>query len=211
MATRRKRLRHEEELEEQGLKPAQEAVEEKERPKEREATAAERVLDLQKTAGNRATAAAISRLKTGTAAPKWPKEPEVIVDGVVIPMSSFTWGGSNNGAFGTGGSGVTQRVVTEVSVVTPASEHSSDLYRKGASGASVKTVIIVVPRKEGGGFTAILTDVVISSFSTDGRTDSWTMTFAKHELSMEPPGTQAQARPHSSDSPRTFDRGSPSE
>ena len=64
MGVQRKRRRREERLEEeeaQGREPAEENVLEKERPKEKEGTVADRVLDLQKTAGNRATTEAIAR------------------------------------------------------------------------------------------------------------------------------------------------------
>ena len=99
MGVQRKRRRREERLEEEEhqreREPAQENVLEKERPKEREATAVDRVLDLQKTAGNRATTTALSRWGLPwlpmTAAPQWPKEPQVILDGVVIPLGSFSW------------------------------------------------------------------------------------------------------------------------
>ena len=77
---------------------------EKERPKEKEATAADRVLDLQKTAGNRATTAALSRWGfpgfPATAAPQWPKEPQVIIDGVVIPLQSWSLAEGHGGATG---------------------------------------------------------------------------------------------------------------
>jgi hypothetical protein len=65
MGGHRKRRRREERLEEeeeqQGREPAQESVLEKERPKERDASPTDKVLELQKTAGNRATTAALSR------------------------------------------------------------------------------------------------------------------------------------------------------
>ena len=52
---------------------------------EREATPADRVLELQKTAGNRAVGAALARWGLPwlplAAAPQWPKEPQVIIDG----------------------------------------------------------------------------------------------------------------------------------
>ena len=81
---------------------------EKERPKEREreASPADKVLDLQKTAGNRATTAALSRWGfpgfPATAAPTWPKEPQVIIDGVVIPLEAWSMAEGHNGARGAG-------------------------------------------------------------------------------------------------------------
>ena len=97
MGVQRKRRRREERLEEeeeQGREPARDNVLEKERPQEKEATAADRVLDLQKSAGNRATTAALSRWGfpgvPATAAPTWPKEPQVIIDGVAIPLEAWS-------------------------------------------------------------------------------------------------------------------------
>jgi hypothetical protein len=193
MATRRKRLRHEEELEEQGLKPAQEAVEEKERPKEREATAAERVLDLQKTAGNRATTAAISRWGIGmlplAATPQWPKEAEVIIDGVAIPLRSWGWSVGGSGVGG-GSTGAAKPEMDEVDIVTAVGKHSSDLALKTARGDPIKTVVVVVPGKDGKGITVTFTDVLISSYSLSGDTESWSMSFAKKEFTQAPPRVQ---------------------
>ena len=60
------------------------------------------MLDLQKTAGNRATTAAISRWGLPwlpmAAAPQWPKEPQVIIDGVVIPLQSWSMDGGGTAA-----------------------------------------------------------------------------------------------------------------
>ena len=191
MGVQRKRRRREERLEEeeeQTREPAQE--------REREATPADKVLDLQKTAGNRATTAAISRWGfpwfPATAAPQWPKEPQVIVDGVVIPLESFSW---SEGQSGYGGSttfpGGAQ--LNDVNIMTMLGEHSTDLHLAAVQGRHFKTVVIVVPGKDGKGFTVTLTDGIISSYSISERNESWSLSFRKKEFSQSPP--KAQPRP----------------
>ena len=200
MGAQRKRRRREERLEEeeeqQGREPAQESVLEKERPKEREATAADRVLDLQKTAGNRATTAALSRWGfpgfPATAAPQWPKEPQVIIDGVVIPLTAFS---SSEGRSGDGGPTTSPGGVqlNDVTIMTTLGEHSTDLHMAAVQGRQFKTVVIVMPGKDGKGFTVTLTDGVISSYSISERNESWSLSFRKKEFSQSPP--KAQSRP----------------
>ena len=195
MGVQRKRRRREERLEEeeeQGREPSPENVLEKERPKEKEATPADRVLDLQKTAGNRATTAALSRWGfpgfPATAAPTWPKEPQVIVDGVVIPLQSWSMAEGHGGAVGPDRSHL-----SDVNVVTPLGDHSTDLMLKATQGGQIKTVVIVVPTKDGKGFTVTLEEVVISSYSVSDQTVSWAMSYRKKTFAETPP--KAQPRP----------------
>jgi len=200
MGVQRKRRRREERLEEeeQTREPAQENVLEKERPqeREREASPADKVLELQKTAGNRATTAAISRWGLpwfpATAAPQWPKEPQVIIDGVVIPLKAFSSseGRSGDGAPTTSPGGVQ---LNDVQIMTTLGEHSTDLHMAAVQGRQFKTVVIVMPGKDGKGFTVTLTDGVISSYSISERNESWSLSFRKKEFSQSPP--KAQPRP----------------
>ena len=195
MGVQRKRRRREERLEEeeQGREPAQENVLEKERPKEKQAAAADRVLDLQKTAGNRAVGAALSRWGLPwlplAAAPQWPKEPQVIIDGVVIPLGSWSLAESGNTGVGTGKS----PSLNDFHVITKLGDHSPDLARKTAKGEHIATVIIVVPGKDGKGYTVTFSDVLITGYSVSGDAEQWSMNFAKKEYSQSPP--QAQPRP----------------
>jgi hypothetical protein len=196
MGVQRKRRRREERLEEeeeQGREPAQENVLEKERPQEKEATAADRVLDLQKSAGNRATTAALSRWGfpgfPATAAPTWPKEPQVIIDGVAIPLEG--WSMAEGQA--PGGTGPERSQLNDVSIVTPFGPHSTELMRKATQGGQIKTVIIVVPTKDGKGYTVTLEEVAISSYSISDRTASWAMSYRKRTFAETPP--KAQPRP----------------
>jgi hypothetical protein len=195
MGVQRKRRRRVERLEEEeaerGREPAQERVEEKEQPKEREATPAGRVLDLQKTAGNRATNAALARWGLpwfpATVAPQWPKEPQVIADGTVLPMSSFSWSDPHGG---TGASPGKQRPDGEVVVTTTVGEHSAGLAQRTAEGDPFKTVIIVMPHSNGTGVTITLTEVYVTGYQISGQTESWTLHFEKREFSQAPPPAQ---------------------
>ena len=200
MGVQRKRRRREERLEEeeeqQGREPAQENVLEKERPKEREATAADRVLDLQKTAGNRAVGAALSRWGLPwlpmAAAPQWPKEPQVIIDGVVIPLQSWSFSEGSAGA-GASSTGPGHAHLNDVHVTTATGDHSPDLMRKTAQGQSIKTVFIVMPGKDGKGTTIELENVMIVSYQTSGSSgggrpvETWSLSYTKRELTQAPP------------------------
>jgi hypothetical protein len=198
MGVQRKRRRREERLEEeeeQAREPSPENVLEKERPREREreATPADRVLDLQKTAGNRAVGATLSRWGLPwfpqTAAPQWPKEPQVIVDGVVIPLQSWSWS-EGSGGTGAGSTGAEQTRLNDVHVMTKMGDHSSDLALKIAQGQHIKTVLIVMPGKDGKGYTVTLTDALITGYSISGDMEQWSLSFAKKEFSQSPPQTQ---------------------
>jgi hypothetical protein len=199
MGGQRKRRRREERLEEeeeQAREPAPENVLEQERPREKEATPADRVLDLQKSAGNRAVGGALSRWGLPwlplAAAPQWPKEPQVIVDGVAIPLES--WSLAHAGA-GTGSTSVGpgQSQFNDAQIMTKLGDHSSDLALKATRGEHIKTVLIVVPGKDGRGITVTLTDVLIVGYSIAGNDESWSLNFAKKEFSQSPP--RAQPRP----------------
>ncbi len=191
MGVQRKRRRREEEREDE---EEREQPREKEREVATESTPADRVLELQKTAGNRAVGAAISRWGLPwlpqTLAPQWPKEPQVIVDGMVLPMSSFSWSDPQGG---TGASQGTPRTDGDVIITTTVGDHSSDLWQRTAEGKPFKTVIIVVPHKNGTGATITLTEAFLTSYTVSGQTESWGLQFQKRELSQSPP--QAQPRP----------------
>jgi hypothetical protein len=196
MGVTRKRRRREERLEEeeQARDPAEENVLEKERPREKEATATDRVLDLQKTAGNRATTAALSRWGfpgvPATAAPQWPKEAQVIIDGRAIPLQS--WGSSHQSST-SGSTGRESVPLNDANIQTAVGEHSADLWRKAGEGGHIKTVVIVLPGKDGKGITFTFHDVLITGYSMSGQDEIWSINFAKKEFSTEPP--KAQPRP----------------
>jgi hypothetical protein len=197
MGVKRKRKRREEELEER------EQEQEEERPRERKdaapAAPADRALELQKTAGNRAVGAALARWGMPwvpvMAAPQWPKEAQVIADGKVMPLQSWSWSDGSSGV-GTGASstGPGRAQLNEVSVTTTIGDHSADLMLRTAEGRAFKTVMIVVPGKDGKGITLTFTDVLISNYQVSGNLETWSLSFAKKEFSQSPP-PQAQPRP----------------
>ena len=196
MATRRKRRRRYEELEErEEREQPQEREQEREREVATEATPTDRVLELQKTAGNRAVGAAVARWGFPgiplTAAPQWPKEPQVIADGLVLPLSSWSW--SSHGPGTGGGTAKPQEGSGEISLSTKTGMHSSDLMLRAVEGRSFKTVVIVVPGKDGKGFTITLHDVMITGYQLNGDMETWSLSFAKREFSQSPP--QAPPRP----------------
>ena len=154
------------------------------------------MIELQKTAGNRATTAAMSRWGFPTlpaaAAPQWPKEPQVIIDGKAIPLQSWSWSDQTRG---TGGGAVGPGAVqlNDISIQTALGDHSATLALKAAQGEHIKTVVIVIPGKDGKGVTFTFHDVLITGYQLSEKDESWSMNFAKKEFSQSPP--QAQPRP----------------
>ncbi len=194
MGVQRKRRRREERLEEeeQGL----EQEKEQERPREREAAPADRVLELQKTAGNRATNAAISRWGfpwfPAAAAAQWPKEPQVIADGLVIPLTSWSWSEGSSGVGGSSGrDGKAQ--LKDVHVVTPMGKTSADIALRVTSGRPFDKLVIVVPGKDGKGMTFTFTNVHVHGYQPAGEVDMWSFSYDNVQFSQSPP--KAQPRP----------------
>ena len=127
------------------------------------------MLELQKTAGNRAVGAAIARWGLPwipmTAAPQWPKEPQVIADGMVLPLTSWSWADRTPG---TGAGTGKPQEGGDISISTKTGEHSADLLLRTAEGRAFKTVVIVVPGKDGKGITLTLSDVMITGYQLNG-------------------------------------------
>jgi len=157
-----------------------------------------RALELQKTAGNRATGAALARwpyLGLPQATAQWPKEKQLILDDVVIPMESFADSVGNNRVALTPGSGTSKPNDAtgegEVVVTLKMGDWSSDLFKANVTGKHYKTVELVVPGKDGKGVRWILTDVMISgldiSSAGDRPTQSLQLHFKKREFSQSPP------------------------
>ena len=183
-------------LEEKAAKPHAEP--EAETAKSAKADPAARVLELQKTAGNRAVGAALSRWPRfgAPAVAQWPKESQMILDGTSIPIESIQEAiqGSGTGSSTTSGnmnkSGATGP--GEIIVTLKMGKHSSDLLLQSQTGSGYKTVEIVIPSKDGkGGFRFILTDVLISNYSISSGlsspTESLELSFKKREFSHDAP------------------------
>jgi len=194
---RRARMRklREEDLEE--LAEQLEAEPEKAAPQAtKSATTVDKALELQKTAGNRAVGAALSRWPGfgATLVAQWPKEPQMIVDGTVIPIESFQEGIQARGT-ATGTSGNQNNTGTtgpgEIIVTLKMGKHSADLLLQATRGPGYKTVEIVIPTKDGKGIRFTLTDVLISNYSISGGgaspLESLSLNFKKREFSQDPP------------------------
>jgi hypothetical protein len=212
MARRRKRSRfHFEELERQHERPdpaAEKAEAEEEKTRDGHPGAEHaaggphaQLLELQKTAGNRAVGAVLDRLAHDAthAAPAggggWPKEKQIVFDGSGVPLESVNLAavGATHGGSGSrapkpdefGGPG-------EISVVLPDGGWLNDISRAYNDGEMYKTVEIVVPTAGGGGLRLILTAVVLSGFASSGGGEhplsTVTLKFQKRTLSQQPPG-----------------------
>ena len=164
--------------------------------------AAARVLELQKTVGNRATGQALARWPL-FAAPQpvaqWPKHLEMVIDGkTVIPLESAQMGTERHLTNATGTGVNREKPVDETGemvVTLKQGDWSSDLFREALYGRGFKMVEIVFPGKDGKGVRLILSDVLISSYSVsghggtglDGPLESLTLNFKKREFSQDPP------------------------
>jgi hypothetical protein len=161
----------------------------------------ERLLELQKTAGNRAVGAVLDRLAhdAAHAAPSggggWPREKQIIFDGTGLPLESVNMSvvGATHPGSGSrtpkpdqfGGSG-------EISVVLPDGGWLNDLERAFRSGQVYKSVEIIVPTPGGGGLRLILTGVLLSGYASSGGgrhpLTTVTLEYAQRTLSQKPPG-----------------------
>ena len=125
------------------------------------------------------------------AAAQWPKEPQVIVGGVAIALDSFSWAEQPGAGTGVTSPGAPQ--FNDVNVMTRLGDHSADLVKMASRGERIKTVIIVMPGKDGKGFTVTLHDVLITGYSISDKHESWSLNFAKKEFGQEPPKAQPRS------------------
>jgi hypothetical protein len=202
MARRRRRRFHFEELEELLERPdptaeAAHAEAEKTAPDGEKAgldTPQSRVLELQKTAGNRAVGAVLDRV--AAAVPRWPKQKQLILDGLVLPLEAFT--GGLPGPAGTPGGGTAKPRADEftgpgeLDVTLPVGEWSPELFNRYNRGDAVfKTVELVIPTKDGKGIRIILTGVVIVELASSGGgahpLERLTLTFQARTFTQNPP------------------------
>ena len=196
---RAKRRRREEELEEEREQQVEEAEPEQQAAP---ATLADKALDLQKTAGNRAVGAAIDRWSLpwvpSTAAPvaKWPKEAQVVFDEkLVVPIKS--WSDTSAGTNVVGRGGNTSRNDAEgegeIVIVTEMGDYVVDLHKAALGGKPYGKVEIIVPGPNGTGIRVELENVYIVSYQTSadgqppGGTMSYSLAFKKRKISNAPP------------------------
>ena len=161
----------------------------------------ERLLELQKTAGNRAVGAVLDRLAhdAAHAAPAggggWPKEKQIIFDGTGMPLESVNLGvvGAPHPGGGTrtpkpdefGGPG-------EISVVLPDGGWLNDLVPRPSGAASPTRGRDRLPAAGGGGLRLILTAVADLELREQRRRRpiplaTLTLKFKKRTLSQDPP------------------------
>jgi hypothetical protein len=142
----------------------------------KQATPVDKAIELQKTAGNRAVGAALQRWPVfgGPLIAQWPKEPQMIVDGQVIPIESFQEGIQASTGTGTGTSGNQNKTGAtgpgEIIVTLKMGKHSADLLLQATRGPGYKTVEIVIPTKDG-----------------NNPLESLALNFKKREFSQDPP------------------------
>jgi hypothetical protein len=180
-----RRKRREEELEEEELQQ-EEAV-------APQATPVDRVLDLQKTAGNRATGAAIARWGMAwlplAAIPRWPKEPQATFDDELV-LRIHSASDSRNPGTGAGqgarGSEDGRGTGGDMVVMAELGDHTAKLAGAVTRGKHFAKVEIVIPGP-GGGVRYVLTDVVIASYSVSGNHETYTLNYSKREFSNTPP------------------------
>lgn len=165
--------------------------------------AADKALELQKSAGNRAVGAALNRWslpwvpQTAPPVAKWPKEPQAVFDGkLVVPIKS--WNDAGRSPAGAGGTGQqSQRGDAEgpgeIVIVTEMGDYVVDLHKATVAGKAYGKVEIIVPGPNGTGIRVELENVYIVSYQTSGDghhsggTQSYQLSFSKRKFSHAPP------------------------
>ena len=197
MARRRRRKLHVEELE--GLlerpDPAAEAAqaeEEKTSPQGEQAadTPQARVLELQKSAGNRAVAAALERRAGPAAVAGWPKQRQLIIDGTAIPLESY----SESSLPPASPVGQTKPRADEFTgpgemiVYVPNGGWTAGLIRAARARQAYERIELVIPTKDGRGIRIILTAAALVSLaSASDDLYRLTLQFMAREYTQSPP------------------------
>jgi type VI protein secretion system component Hcp len=158
---------------------------------------AQRVLALQRQAGNRAVAALLARKpappKTPPVPPEVLKGNHVIIPKVgTIPLESISWGASSGGK----DDPAPKLRVQDVHVITELGPHSQDLMLAVANGSSLGTVEIVLVHHGKPYMRLKLTKARVTSYSVSGHlgdrapqgklTESWSMVAEKFEAEATP-------------------------
>jgi hypothetical protein len=197
---RAKRRRREDELEEE-REQLQEA-EPEQQASAALATVADKALDLQKTAGNRAVGAALDRWSlpwvpsTAPPAAKWPKEPQAVFDGkLVVPIRSWSDANASPALVGRSGQGKRgdPEGEGEIVIVAEIGDFIVELHKAVLEGKTYGKVEIIVPGPNGTGIRVELENVQIASWSTSGDAShpggvqSYQLSFSKRKVSNAPP------------------------
>jgi len=164
----RKRMRREdiEDVEEK-LEALEEDVEPEKKAPAAAAKPEDRVLELQKAAGNRATGAAIQRWAGPVLqmASRWPKTQELRIGGLVVPIEAFSGGptGGEHGSARTDGDRATGP--GDVSIVTKQGAWMDKLIRMSRESSGIDKAEILIPFRDEKGMRWILTEVEITAIS----------------------------------------------
>lgn len=167
--------------------------EDERRPTAATATAdgpADRVLALQRKAGNRAVGAALARWGVGwlplAGAPAWPKRPEVrFGPDLVVPLEAVnelqgppTRKGREEEEADPGGN---------MHLTFEQGDHSATLLHAAAQARRFDVVDVIITRGDGTGIRYTLTKVYVTGYQISGKHETVTLSFAKREFSMAPP------------------------
>jgi hypothetical protein len=154
---------------------------------------ADKALELQKAAGNRAVGAALHRWslpfvpQAETA--QWPKAPEMLLDDEdAIPIESVQ--DAEAGRLPNRRRGEEEDEASrggEFVISLKNGKWMIDLHQAVVTGKHYKQVEIVLPGKDGKGMRWILTDVYISGVQTSETAQTIQLSFKKREFSMAPP------------------------
>jgi len=158
---------------------------------------ADKALELQKTAGNRAVGAALDRFASpflpsnAPAVAAWPKHPEArFDDDLVVPIESAQDPRAGGGG---PGSGRSEREDPngpgELTITTPGGDFVVELHKAVVGAKHFDKVVIVLP-SGAGGIVIILYDVYISSGHISGNGHAWQLSYSKREFSNAPPPSQ---------------------
>jgi hypothetical protein len=163
-------------------------------PREIEAEPAERVLALQRSAGNRAVSALLAR-DGAKPADKAKPEPAAVTGARVslpgigtIPLLSVSLGATPGG--GAIGRGEAERQAREVFVSSKVGEHSAGLMRATLDGKPMAVEVIIPSGKST--VRLKLTGALVSSYNTSGEgpaaIETWALNFQAIEHSVEGDG-----------------------
>jgi len=169
--SRRGRLRKRMRLEE--IDDVQENLEEleQEAEPEKQAPAAaakpeDRVLELQKAAGNRATGAVLQRLAGPVLYQSgWPKTQELRIGGLALPIEALSDGETLGGHGGASRNRDRSTGPGDVSIVIKQGAWMTELYRMAREGKGVDKAEILIPFRDEKGQRWVLTEVEIVSIS----------------------------------------------
>ncbi len=183
--SRRGRLRKRMRLEEMDeVQENLEAVEQEAEPEKKAPAAAakpeDRVLELQKAAGNRATGAVLQRMAGPVLYQSgWPKTQELRIGGMALPIEALSDDETLRGGHG-GASRNKDRSTGpgDLSIVIKQGAWINELYRMVREGKGVDTAEILIPFRDEKGQRWILTEVEIVSISAGSNTGEPTFTLA---------------------------------